>query len=213
MSITVFIADDHAMMRDGLKYMLAPQRDIKVVGEAANGLEAVQQVTRLRPDVVIMDITMPYLNGLEAAGRLAELQPSVKVIILSMHRAPEYISRAFQAGARGYLLKEAASEELLEAVRRVYAGERYLSRAILDQVVDSFLAPTGPAGADPLAGLTSREREVFLLVVAGKTTAQISDLLALSPKTVKTYRSRIMAKLKVANLAELVKFAVQHGLA
>ena len=211
MTITVFLADDHAVLRDGLKFMIDAQAGMQVVGTAADGREAVRQIEHLCPNVVIMDIAMPELNGIEATQQVGDLCPQTKVIILSMHYSPEHINRALQAGARGYLLKEAASNEIIEAVQQVNAGQRFLSQKVSAQMLDHYLDPkeTGP---DVLAILSAREREVLQLVVEGKTTAEISDSLALSTRTVDNYRSRIMQKLNINTLPDLVKFAIKHGI-
>jgi len=212
-SITVFLADDHAVVRDGLRFLLEAQQDIEVVGDAANGREAVRLVTQLRPDVVILDIAMPELNGIEAAGQICEACPSSQIIILSMYSTTEHIFRALQAGARGYLLKESAGIEVVNAVRAVHAGRRYLSQKISDQVIDDYIHQREAAEErGPLARLSPREREILQLVVEGKSSVEIADVLFLSPKTVETYRSRLMQKLGIGDLPSLVKFAIQHGL-
>jgi DNA-binding NarL/FixJ family response regulator len=210
MGIGVFLVDDHAVVREGLRLVLETHPDIRVVGEASDGRGAVNEIRRLRPDVVIMDIAMPQSNGIEATVRLRELLPTVKVVILSMHSTTEHIFRALRAGARGYLLKESAGAEVVDAVRAVHAGGRYLSQKIAANVVDDYLRE-GRA-ASPLESLGRRELEVVQLVVEGKTSAEIGALLALSPKTVDTYRSRVMRKLGVTDVPGLVKFAIQHGL-
>lgn len=213
MSITVFLADDHAVVRDGLKLLLESQADMKVVGDAADGRVALQQLGRLRPDVAILDIAMPGLNGIEITGQLQQIAPATKVVILSMHSTPEHIFRALQAGARGYLLKESAGLEVVKAVRSVHAGRRYLSDEISDLVIDGFLQPDKEmAGKSPLERLSPREREILQLVVESKSSAEIAGILFLSAKTVETYRSRMMQKLGIGDLPGLVKFAIQHGL-
>ena len=213
MSITVFLADDHAVIRDGLGFLLNAQPDITVIGNAANGREAVRLVTKLQPNVVLMDITMPELNGIDATEQIYQRCPSVQVIILSMHATSEHIARALQSGARGYLLKESAGAEVVQAVQSVYAGHRYLSQKISDAMIDDYLRQRDRSETDsPLAGLSPREREVLQLVVEGKPNAKIADILSLSPKTVETYRSRLMQKLSINDLPALVKFAIQHGL-
>lgn len=180
---------------------------------AADGREAVRQIEQLCPHVVIMDIAMPHLNGIDAAQQVGVVSPQTKVIILSMHHSPEHINRALQAGARGYLLKEAASKEIIEAIHQVNAGQRYLSQKVSAQMVDHYLNPTQTnPGADALAALSPREREVLQLVVEGQTTVEISDALALSTRTVDNYRSRIMQKLNITSLPDLVKFAIKHGI-
>lgn len=206
----VLLADDHGVLRDGLRSVLEAQPDITVIGEAANGQDAVRLVAELKPDVAIFDIMMPELNGIEAARRVRRQQPSVEVIILSMHMADDHVLGALRAGARGYVLKEAASEEVIEAVQAVRAGRRYVSSQILD-IIDTVLLQEQPA-PDPLTGLTAREREILQLLVEGKTNAEIGQLLSLSAKTVHTYRYRLMEKLDIRDLAGLVKFAIRHGL-
>lgn len=213
MTITVLLADDHAVVRDGLRLLLEAQPDLSVIGDAANGREAVRQVARLCPDVVVMDIAMPELNGIEAAREIGEVCPSTQIIILSIHSTTEHVFRALQAGARGYLLKESAGIEVVNAVRAVHAGHRYLSQKISDSLVDDYVRQRQAAEAkSPLARLSPREREVLQLVVEGKSSAEIADTLSLSVKTVETYRTRLMHKLGVSDLPALVKFAIQHGL-
>ncbi len=213
MSITVFIADDHAVVRDGLRFMLGVQPDIDVIGDSADGHDAVRQVEKLKPDVVIMDINMPELNGIDATHQIREASPSSQVIILSMYATNEHIFRALQAGVCGYLLKETAGVEVVDAVRTVHAGRRYLSEKISEKMIDDYLRLREDVGArSPLDHLSPREREVLQLVVEGRTSAEIAEILFLSPKTVDTYRSRLMQKLGVHDLPALVKFAIQHGL-
>jgi DNA-binding NarL/FixJ family response regulator len=213
MTIAVLVADDHAVLRDGLRVLLEAQPDLHVVGDAADGRSAVHLVEELRPDVAIVDIAMPGLNGIEATRQICQSCPDVKTIILSMHSTTEHVSRALQAGARGYLLKESAGMEVVSAVRAVHAGHRYLSQKISDQVIDDYARqPEAGTPQGPLALLTEREREVLQLVVEGNTSAQIAEMLSLSPKTVDTYRSRLMRKLDIDDLPGLVKFAIQHGL-
>jgi DNA-binding NarL/FixJ family response regulator len=213
LSITVFLADDHAVVRDGLRVLLEAQHDIKVIGDAANGRDAVREVTKLCPDVVIVDIAMPELNGIEATCQIRQLCPATQVVILSVHSTTEHIFRALQAGARGYLLKESAGAEVVKAVLAVHAGRRYLSQKISDKVIDDFVRQRELAQAQsPLARLSPREREVLQLVVEGKSSTEIADTLSLSPKTIETYRSRLMHKLGISDLPSLVKFAIQHGL-
>ncbi len=210
MSIRVFIADDHAIMRDGLLSLLKQQPDIHVIGSACDGLETVTQVTVLKPDVVVMDISMPHMNGIEATQQILTEFPRARVIILSMHSTSEHVFRALQAGARGYLLKESAGPELVLAIRTVFSGARYLSQKITDTVVTDYLK--SDKSASPLEMLSAREREVLQLVAEGKSSLEISKLLFLSTKTIETYRSRLMTKLGIKDIPSLVKFAVQHGL-
>ena len=213
MTISVFLADDHAVVRDGLRFLLEAEGDIKVVGDAADGRHTVQEVAQLRPDVVIVDIVMPQLNGIEATRQIRDRCPSAKVVMLSMYSTAEHILQAFQAGARGYVLKECAGSEVVNAVRSVHAGNRYMSQKISDALVDDYVSRSevGRARA-PLERLSPREREILQLVVEGKSSTDIAEVLFLSPKTVDTYRSRLMRKLGIRDLPTLVKFAIQHGL-
>lgn len=209
MPITVLLVDDHSIVRDGLRVLLEAEGDIEVVGGAANGLEAVRKVRELHPDVVVMDLAMPELNGTEATAQIHDISPATEVLVLSMHSTAEHILRAFQAGARGYVLKESAGPEVVAAVRSVHAGKRYLSQKIAGTVLDDYIRErrTGT----PLESLSVRERQILQLIAEGKSTAETAKALFLSPKTVDTYRSRMMHKLGVDNFAALVRFAVQHG--
>ena len=210
MTIRVLLADDHAILRDGLAALLQAQDDLTVVAHAKDGREAVHKATELKPDVAIMDIVMPELDGIEATRRVRRSSASTQVLILSMYSTTEHIFRAFQAGAKGYLLKESAGAELVVAVRRVHAGQRYLSQKITETVVDDYIRDHHPV--DPLGTLSSRERQILQGVTEGKSTADIARALCLSPKTIDTYRSRLMHKLGIDNLAGLVRFAIASGL-
>jgi DNA-binding NarL/FixJ family response regulator len=206
MRITVFIADDHALIRDGLRSLLAAHSNIQIVGSAADGRTAVREVQRLRPDVVLMDITMPELNGIEATRQLAERCPSVKVVILSVHATVEHYYQAARAGARGYLLKESAAEEVSAAIRAVHVGKRFVST----RIAESF--QTKLDAGSPIDSLSRREREILQLVAEGHPSAEIATLISISPKSVDTYRCRLMQKLGLRGLCDMVKFAIRHGL-
>ncbi|MFJ9448941.1 response regulator [Herbaspirillum sp. NPDC101397] len=208
--IRIYIADDHTIVRDGLAVMLQVHSDITVVGSGSDGRQAVKEIEQLHPDVVIMDIAMPNLNGIEAALLLRDVAPTVKTIMLSMYATKEHIFRALQAGARGYLLKNSAGSELVNAIRIVQSGQRYLSQKISDTVVDDYLLESRAAG--PLDALSTREREVLQLVAEGHSSAQVAAMLSLSPKSIETYRSRLMQKIGVSDLPSLVKFSIHHGL-
>lgn len=210
MSISVLIADDHAVVRDGLRLLLENQPDIRVVGEVADGRAAVEAALRLKPDVVLMDLAMPLLNGADATAQIMEKLESSKVVILSMHSTVEHVFRALQAGALGYLRKESAGNEVVDAVRMVHSGRRYLSQKITESVVDDYVRKR--ADESPLESLSQREREILQLLVEGRSGIDIARLLNVSPKTVDTYRSRMMQKLGIGDLPSLVKFALQHGL-
>ena len=213
MNITVFLADDHAVVRDGLRFLLEAQADIKVIGDTDNGRETVRLVKQLCPDVVVMDIAMPELNGIDATRNICEACPASQVIILSMYSTDEHIVQALQAGACGYLLKESAGIEVVNAVRAVHGNHRYLSQRLSDKLIDDYcrlLQSNEPES--PLSRLSPREREVLQLVVEGKSSAEIAEILSLSLKTIETYRSRLMLKLEIHDLPSLVKFAIQEGL-
>jgi DNA-binding NarL/FixJ family response regulator len=209
MRTSVFVADDHAILRDGLATLLAAHPDMEVVGTAANGREAVSEVLRLAPRVAIIDISMPELDGIEAARQIVAANPEVHVMILSMHAGSQHVFHALEAGARGYLLKESASREVIEAVRIVQSGRRYLSPRVAEIVAQGV---SDRNGVSPLSSLSQREREILKLVADGYSSAKIGAMLHLSPKTVDTYRSRMMQKLHVSDLAGVIKLAIQHGL-
>ncbi len=212
MKIRVLVADDHAIIREGLRVMLGNQPDMEVVGTAANGREAVGLVDEHVPDVVVIDISMPELNGIEAIAQILPRHPHIKVIVLSIHETKRYVYRTLKAGAKGYLIKETAGLEVVDAVRAVYRGERYLSQRISDLLTDvSFRNLEVSMEVSPLEQLSPREREILQLVAEGKTSQEIAVRLSISPKTVDTYRSRLMGKIGVEDMAGLVKFAIQHG--
>lgn len=210
MSIGILLADDHTVVRDGLKALLEAEAGLSVLGVAADGNTAVIQARRLKPDVVTMDISMPVLNGIEAARQILQALPATRIIMLSMHGSAEHVYRALQAGACGYLLKESAGVEVVTAVRAVHAGRRYLSEKIAETAIDDFIAARHTES--PLESLSAREREILHLVVDGHSNPETARLLSISIKTVETYRSRLMQKLGIDNLPALVKFAIEHGL-
>ncbi len=213
MAITVFVADDHAVVRDGLISLLQSQSDIEVVGSATDGAQAIKEVKAKRPDIVLMDISMPKLNGIDAASRITATCKCTRVIILSMHADAEHIYRALRAGAQGYLLKESAGQEIMQAVRQVYSGNRYLSRQVSGKIIDDYVDQRREKYQQPTLDLLSiRELETLQMVVDGKSSVEIARYLGLSPKTVETYRSRVMDKLRIRDLPNLVKFAISQGL-
>jgi len=213
MKTRVFLADDHQLVRDGLKMLLEADPEIEVIGETADGRDAVRQVKKLEPDVVLLDVAMPEMNGIEAAEIIHREVPGAALIILSMYSTKEHIFRALRAGASGYLLKESAAAEVVHAVREVRCGRRYLSSRVSEEVIDAFVHPGSAKNVStPLEALSSRERQILQLVAEGKTSAQIAETLFLSPKTVDTYRSRLMSKLDIHDIAGLVRFAIQQGL-
>ncbi|MCD6389093.1 MAG: response regulator transcription factor [Desulfobulbaceae bacterium] len=211
--INVFLADDHGAVRDGMSALMEVEQDIHVVGTAGDGRQAVEQIKKIRPDIVVMDIAMPELNGIDATRQIGKTCPTVKVIMLSMHDSSEHIYQALKAGAKGYLLKESAGKEVVTAIREVSAGNRYLSGRIEEIVFEDYLSHRDAAPKkSPIDKLSDRERQVLQLVVEGKSSTEISEILFLSSKTVDTYRSRLMHKLAINDLPGLVKFALRHGL-
>ena len=211
MPIRVLVADDHAVVRDGLKMILESTEDIQVAAMAADGREAVAMAEELRPDVIIMDVSMPVLNGIGAARIVRERLPEIKVLVLSMHHTREHVFRSMQAGACGYLLKESAGSEVVTAVLSVMKGGYFFGKGV-EKPLEPISLKDGEFLRSPLETLSPREREVLQLVVEGMTSAGIATILSLSPKSVETYRSRLMLKLGVTNIPALVRFAMQHGI-
>ncbi len=211
--IRILIADDHPVLRRGLKALIEEEPDMEVVGEAGNGLEAVQLAERLRPDVVIMDISMPELDGLEATRRIRERSPSTYILILTVHAHERYLFPVLKAGASGYVRKTAADEELIEAIRVVARGDVFLYPSATRMLLDDYLAQVR-AGyeKDSYETLSDREREILRLLAEGYTNTEIAQKLNLSVKTVETYRARIMEKLHLRTRAELVRYALRKGL-
>ena len=213
MRTTILLADDHPVVRDGLKMLLEAQHDMEVVASVGTGKDAVGEALRLHPDVVVMDIVMPDLNGIDATEKIMEKLPSTHVVILSMYASPEYIYRAFHAGACGYVFKESAGSEVTAAIRAVREGRRYMSEEASDAVMEGFMQVGSFLNTEsPFARLSRREREVLQLLVEGRTSTEIARAAFLSPKTVDTYRSRIMNKLGIKGMPALIRFAIQHGL-
>jgi two-component system response regulator NreC len=212
MVIRVLLADDHTIVRQGLKALLNAEPDIEVVGEAADGWAAIQQAETLMPDVVLMDITMPRLNGLEATRRLKKLLPQVKVLVLTVHTNEEYVREILRAGAAGYILKEAAVGELVTAVRAVARGDSFLSPAVSKIVVEDLARGREWNGDTVFDTLTPREREVLQLIGEGHTNQEIAEILAISVKTVETHRAQLRRKLDIHDRAGLIYYAIRKGL-
>jgi DNA-binding NarL/FixJ family response regulator len=210
MSISVYLADDHAVVRDGLRHLLEAESDITVTGDCADGREALREARRLKPMVMVMDIAMPELNGIDATRAIHDSCPDTRVLILSMYYTAEHVFQALQAGAQGYLLKESAGKELVKAVRAVHAGNHYMSQKITGVLIDDYIHKRN--AVSPLESLSPRERQILQMVAEGKTSKAIAQVLFLSPKTVETYRSRMMQKLGIEDFPSLVRFAIQHGL-
>ena len=210
MAIKILIADDHGVVAEGLKSLVNAQADMQVVGCVRDGREAVRLSLETSPDVVLMDNAMPVLNGTEATRMICERKTKTKVAMLSMYSDPVHVCRALQAGATGYVVKKSVAKEVVDAIRVVHSGRRYLSKSLADDVIDQFLGK-GPA-EDPLQRLSSRERQVLQLLADGYSVHDIASKLSLSPKTVETYRARMMEKVGIQNLANLIKFAIQQGI-
>jgi DNA-binding NarL/FixJ family response regulator len=209
MPIRILIADDHGVVAEGLKHLVEAESDMEVVALVEDGREAVQQARDLQPDVVLMDLSMPELNGADATRAILQRDPKCRVIVLSMYSQREYVRRALKAGAAGYVVKRSAAKEVVEAIRAVHAGQRYLSPRVADVVLEDY---SDEKQDDPLARLSAREREVLQLLAEGRTGAEIAQRLSLSQKTVETYRARLVEKLGIRDLAGLVRFAIQRGL-
>ena len=209
----ILLAEDHSILREGLRSLLSGQGDIEVAGEAEDGQQAIQQANALQPDVVLMDLSMPRMNGMDAIRSILRRNPQTRIVVLTAHKSEEYVRASLEAGAKGYLLKDDTHQELLTAVRAVIAGKTYLSSHICDQVVNGFLGQTA-ASAHALPGdtLTERERTVIKLVAEGYKNREIAEYLSVSIKTVEKHRSNLMKKLGLHNASALTAYAIENGL-
>lgn len=210
MAIKVLIADDHGVVAEGLRFVVEAQPDMEVIACVQDSREAVRRSIETRPDVVLIDHAMPVLNGAEATHLIRERCPETRVIILSMYSNRVHVLGALQAGASGYVVKKSAAKEVVDAIRAVHRGDRYLSKELADSVIDQAVSRT--ASENPLQRLSSRERQVLQMLAEGHTIAHIAATLSLSPKTVETYRGRMMEKLGIRDFATLIKFAIQYGI-
>ena len=211
-NVRILLGDDHTLVRQGLRKILEERSDWAVVAEASDGREAVRQAAATQPDVAILDIGMPLLNGIEATRQLTRRFPDMRVLILSMHGDEAYITRALQAGAHGYLLKDSADTDLIRGVAAVAAGKSFFSPTVAKVMLDDYVRQLADKGiVDRFESLSDREREVFQLVAEGRSNKEVADLLSISPATVETHRSHILQKLDVHNTAELVLYAVRRG--
>ena len=208
MKIRVLLADDHTLVRRGFGMIITSQADMEVVGEAHNGREAVELAGKLQPDVVVMDVSMPELNGIEGTRRIGDCSPRTRVLALSMHRDAMYVREILRAGAKGYLVKDADDDALLDAVRAVARGDGYLSPAVSDAVLSDYRKHV----TNPIDTLTSREREVLQMIAEGKTNKEIANVLNLSVYTVEAHRGKIMEKLNLHSTGDIVRFAIRNGL-
>lgn len=207
--ICILLADDHTILRSGIRALLEAEPDFSVVGEAEDGRATVTLACQLKPDVVLMDIAMPLLNGLEATRQFKQQCPETRVLVLSMHDNEEYIRQALEAGALGYILKDAATHDLTSAIRSVHRGEAVLSPAITRLVIEDYLRWGRTRPQDEVDGLSPREREILQLIAAGYTNKQIAEILSISIKTVQTHRNSLMQKLDLHGRGELIKYAIQ----
>ena len=210
--ITVFLADDHTIVRQGLAKLLEGEPYLKVIGEAENGREAVKKIELLKPDIAIMDISMPLLNGIEATRQIKIISPQTKVIILSMHSHDRYISELLSYGASGYLLKNSTGSDIINSISAALRGDTYLSPSISQRIIEDYVSLKNKTVQEDLySKLSNREREVFQMIAEGRSTKEISDILYLSPSTVKTHRANIMDKLQLQNISQLIQFAIGMG--
>ena len=207
-NIRVLLADDHTILRKGVRMLIDSQSDMEVVGEAKTGREAIDEARKLKPDVVVMDVSMPELNGIEGTRQICDELPFTRVLALSMHKDSVYVREILRAGARGYLLKDSEDDDLLKAIRSVHRGEAYLSPAISDAVLTDYRKHV----SNPVDQLTSREREVLTMVAEGKTNKEIANALNLSVYTIESHRGSVMEKLNLHNTGDIVRFALRNGL-
>jgi two-component system, NarL family, response regulator NreC len=212
MTTTIVLADDHRVVREGLRALLEAEPGFRVVGQAGDGLEAVELVARLQPRVLVVDLMMPSLNGLEVVRQVASRAPGTRVIVLSMHANEAYVLDALRHGVAGYVLKDASGAELVRAVREVMAGRRYLSAPLSLRAIDAYAERARALPGDAYEALTSRERQVFQLAAEGHTSAEIAERLGISPRTAETHRANLMRKLGLRSQGDLVHFALQRGL-
>jgi DNA-binding NarL/FixJ family response regulator len=210
--MTIVLADDHHVVRQGLRSLLEAEPDCSIVGETGDGLEAVQLVERLQPDLLVLDLMMPSLNGLEVTRQVSQRSPRTRVVILSMHANEAHVLEALRAGAAAYVLKESTSAELVRAVREAFAGRRYLGTPLSERAIEAYVQKAESAALDPYEMLTAREREVLHLVVEGHTSAEIADRLFIGRRTVETHRANLMRKLGLRTHTDLIRYALQQGI-
>ena len=209
MTIRIVLADDHNIVREGFRLVLEAQPDFQVVGEASAGIEAIRMVEMLRPDVLVLDLMMPGINGMEVIRQVRAL---TKVVILSMHNNEAYVLESLRNGAHGYVLKDATTKELIQAVIAASHGQRYLSAPFAERAIEVYSRLTDNLETDPLDLITNREREVMILVAQGNSSPQIGEMLGISPRTVEVHRANLMRKLNFRSQTDLIRFAIKHGL-
>jgi len=211
MKIKVLVVDDHQLFREGIVTLLFSAENIEVIAQAEDGLDAIEKAKHYKPDVVLLDITMPRMNGIEATKKLKALMPGIKIVSLSMHSEKQYVKGVLEAGADGYLLKNCTHRQLTDAIQSVYDGKKYLSEDITGMVISGYLAPSN-SEASEYEKLSVREKEIFHLFAEGKTTREISDVLLISVKTVNTHKQNILVKLELKSNTDIVKYALKNGL-
>ncbi len=209
---SIFLADDHQVVRQGLRALLEAEPDFRLIGEAGDGLETAQLVEQLEPDVLIIDLMMPNLNGLEVTRQISQRSPRTHVVILSMHANEAYVLEALKNGAAGYVLKDSSAADLVKAVREVVAGRRYLSPPLSERAIEAYLHKAQTAELDPYETLTTREREVLHLAVEGYSNAEIAAHLSISPRTAETHRANMMRKLDLRTQTDLIRYALRRGI-
>jgi DNA-binding NarL/FixJ family response regulator len=212
MTVTVLLADDHPIVRQGMRHLLEAEPDLTVVGEATDGLQTVQLIEKLKPRVLIVDMMMPGLNGLEILRQVKSRYPSTLSIVLSMQSADTYVVEALKTGASGYVLKDSGPSELVEAVRQVLQGQRFLSPKLSERLINAYLRTSDKTVVDPYETLTDREREVLQMASEGRTTAEIAKQLSISPRTAELHRGRMMNKLGLRNQTDLIRYALKRGI-
>jgi len=212
MTVTILLADDHPIVRQGLRHLLEDEPGVMIVGEASDGLQTIQLAEKFKPNVLILDMMMPDLNGLEVLKQVKERSPGTSSIVLSMQSADIYVVEALKAGALGYVLKETGPSELLGAIQQVFRGQRYLSPRISERLIDMLLENTEKLPADPYQSLTNREREVLQMAAEGLSTSEIAKRLSISPRTAELHRGRMMNKLGLHNQTDLIRYALKRGI-
>jgi len=209
---TIVLAEDHHIVRQGIRAILEREPGFDVVGESGDGLEAAQLVEHLQPDVLVLDLMIPSLSGVEVARQVRQRSPNTCIVILSMHAAEPYVLEALQAGAMAYVLKESHSDELVRAIRNALEGRRYLSPPLSERAIEIYISKAGSGTIDPYDTLTNREREVLHLAASGATNAEIATRLSISPRTVETHRAKVMRKLDLSSHIDLVRYALRRGI-
>jgi DNA-binding NarL/FixJ family response regulator len=210
--MTIAVADDHPLVRQGLKAILEAEPDFRLIGEASDGLEAARLVERLKPNALVVDLMMPGLNGLEVTRQVSQRSPHTRVIVLSMHANEAYVLEALRKGAAGYVLKDASAADLVEAIREVAAGRRYLSRQLSERAIEAYVQKAEATALDIYETLTTREREVLQLAAEGCTSTEIAERLAISPRTAETHRTNLMRKLGLRTQTDLIRYALRRGI-